>query len=330
MLGIDSKFRYNTTPLLLRESAYMRVKTALCFCLPSTRLSCQTVVPMASSNKVSDLDVLKRTNQSSKLSGVMNGGQRGAATWLLALFIATVLVTVSIGLLFGYKLGYQRGYYLLQSETKIAADTSAQAVNEVKDLRINNKVLTNQVASAKQELAISLANLEELREIQHRVNIDNKQVSQLNELYAEVISEQGGMPLQILGAKIEPLPENAFEYGFDVGMLSEDGQAKNLAVTLTLLNDNTLVEVPLEPAYYAIEGIVRIRGRFVMPAGFKPLQVKLNLKAGEEEVEQLYDWKLGAMVDSMPLSLLDLPEVDKSPITDDTTATRSAKSKPKD
>lgn len=260
----------------------------------------------------------------------MNGGQRGAATWLLALFIATVLVTVSIGLLFGYKLGYQRGYYLLQSETKIAADTSAQAVNEVKDLRINNKVLTNQVASAKQELAISLANLEELREIQHRVNIDNKQVSQLNELYAEVISEQGGMPLQILGAKIEPLPENAFEYGFDVGMLSEDGQAKNLAVTLTLLNDNTLVEVPLEPAYYAIEGIVRIRGRFVMPAGFKPLQVKLNLKAGEEEVEQLYDWKLGAMVDSMPLSLLDLPEVDKSPITDDTTATRSAKSKPKD
>ncbi len=123
------------------------------------------------------------------------------------------------------------------------------------------------------------------------------------------------MPLQILGAKIEPLPENAFEYGFDVGMLSEDGQAKNLKVTLTLQNKDDFVEVPLDPARYAIEGIERIRGRFVMPTGFKPLQVKLSLEADNQKIEQLYDWKLGARVDSMPLSLSDLTEVDRSPIT---------------
>ena len=51
-----------------------------------------------------------------------------------------------------------------------------------------------------------------------------------------------------------------------------------------------------------------------MPAGFKPLQVKLNLKAGNQQLEQLYDWTIGDMVDNMPLSLVDLPEVDQSPI----------------
>ena len=92
------------------------------------------------------------------------------------------------------------------------------------------------------------------------------------------------------------------------------GKAKRLKPTLTLLNDNDFVEVPLEPASYTIDGITRIRGRFMMPTGFKPLQVKLSLNAGGQELEQLYDWKLGDKVDSMPLSLLDLPEVDESPI----------------
>ena len=72
--------------------------------------------------------------------------------------------------------------------------------------------------------------------------------------------------------------------------------------------------MPLDPASYAIEGIVRIRGRFIMPSGFKPLQAKLSLQAGGQTVEQLYDWKLGEKVDNMLPSLLDLPEVDESPI----------------
>ncbi|OLF39439.1 MULTISPECIES: hypothetical protein [unclassified Psychrobacter] len=244
----------------------------------------------------------------------IGNSQRGASTWLLALFVVAILVTAIIAILLGHKLGYQRGYYALKTETEQATINSKEATNELKDLRISHKVLTNQVATAKQELTISLANLDDLRQKQAALKTDNRQISQLNDLYAEVIAEQGGMPLQVLGAKIEPLPENAFEYGFDVGMLSEDGLAKSLQVTLTLQNKDDFVEVPLDPARYVIEGIVRIRGRFVMPSGFKPLQVKLSLEAGDEQVEQLYDWKLGDMVDSMPLSLMDLPEVDQSPI----------------
>ncbi|WP_254423037.1 hypothetical protein [Psychrobacter sp. DAB_AL32B] len=240
--------------------------------------------------------------------------QQGASTAVLALFVVAILVTAIVGLLFGHKIGYQRGYHSMQTETKQAVITGKEATQELKDLRISNKIVTNEAATAKQELEISLANLKELRENQQALTVENKQVAQLNDIYAELLSEKGGMPLQVLGAKIEPLPENAFEYGFDVGMLASDGKAKRLKPTLTLLNDDDFVEVPLDPVSYTIEGVARIRGRFTMPSGFKPLQAKLSLKAGGQEVEQLYDWKLGAKVDSMPLSLLDLPEVDKSPI----------------
>lgn len=299
----------------------MRVKTAPRLRSQPARLPCHAPTFVFSDEYKQSLPLLSRRDlchhdiSTQDISDQSVGSrERGAGTWLLALFVAAILVTAVVALLFGNKLGYQRGYYSLQAEAQQAAAISEQATNELKDLRISHKVMTNQVATAKQELTISLSNLDEIRQVQQALKVDNKQVSQLNELYAKIIAEQGGMPLQVLGAKIEPLPENAFEYGFDVGMLSEDGQAKNLMVTLTLQDNDNFVEVPLEPARFAIEGIVRIRGRFVMPAGFKPLQVKLNLEAGKQEVEQLYDWKLGDMVDNMPLSLLDLPEVDNSPL----------------
>ncbi len=315
MLGINYKFRYNISPFLLRDTIQMCVKNATRLRFQPARLPCDTSA-FVSFQTVSDDTVqpLMNRNNHIKYNRGIGSGQQGASTWLLALFVVAILVTSIVAILLGHKLGYQRGYYALKSETEQATINSKEATNELKDLRISHKVLTSQVATAKQELTISLANLDELRQKQQDLKVDNRQVSQLNDLYAEVIAEQGGMPLQILGAKIEPLPENAFEYGFDVGMLSEDGLAKNLKVMLTLQNKDNFVEVPLDPARYTIEGIVRIRGRFVMPAGFKPLQVKLSLEADDQQVEQLYDWKLGAMVDSMPLSLMDLPEVDQSPI----------------
>lgn len=291
----------------------MLVKTAHRLRLQAAPLPCHA---SASDHSERGLQFYSQGTHSNNSIAHNNTGskQRGASTLMLALFVVAILVTTIVGLLFGHKLGYQRGYYSMQTETKQAIINSDEVTKELNDLRLSHKIATNQAATAKQELAISLANLADLRQTQQTLKVENAQVTQLNELYASVISDKGGMPLQILGAKIEPLPENAFEYGFDVGMLSDDGQAKNLTATLTLLNDNSFVEVPLDPARYSIEGIARIRGRFVMPPSFKPLQIKLSLKADGQQAEQLYDWKLGAMVDNMPLSLLDLPEVDKSPI----------------
>ena len=294
----------------------MRFKSVRYFCSQPAHTMCQDSI----SYDLERSPYISYDNQNHPIknnlikSQSLGNTQQGASTAVLALFVVAILVTAIVGLLFGHKIGYQRGYHSMQTETKQAVITGKEATQELKDLRISNKIVTNEAATAKQELEISLANLKELRENQQALTVENKQVAQLNDIYAELLSEKGGMPLQVLGAKIEPLPENAFEYGFDVGMLASDGKAKRLKPTLTLLNDDDFVEVPLDPVSYTIEGVARIRGRFTMPSGFKPLQAKLSLKAGGQEVEQLYDWKLGAKVDSMPLSLLDLPEVDESPI----------------
>lgn len=286
----------------------MRVKLVQRFCSQSTRLSCQHSALYRTEHRSYFLGSDNR-----RISTVGNT-QQGASTLLLALFVVVVLVTATVGLIFGHKLGYQQGFHSMQTETKQAMINSSEATKELDKLRLSNKIAINQAATAKQELEISLVNIKELRENQQELTVENRQVTQLNDVYAEIVAENGGMPLTVLGAKIKPLPENSFEYGFDIGMLSSDGQAKRLQPTLTLLNDSSLVEVPLDPATYTIDGITRIRGRFTMPSGFKPLQVKLNLQAGGQEVEQLYNWSLGASVASMPLSLLDLPEVDESPI----------------
>lgn len=308
MLGIAHKFRYNTSPLLTRDIVQMRVKTALRLRLQPARFPCQAPL-------FSDFNNNSLTATTAQVSCFnLKNSQTGAASWILALFAAVIMLTVIVGLIFGHNLGYKRGYHALEAETKKAVDSGQMTVEELEELRTSHKILSNQVAVAKQELTISLNNLDELRENQQELSTENKQLNQLNELYAEALSEQGGLPLQILGAKIEPLPENAFEYGFDVAMLSKDSQSKRLTVTLTLLNDDDFVEVPLDTDRYLLDGIVRIRGRFVMPNNFKPLQVKLVLQAAGQKVEQLYDWKLGERVDNMPISLVDLPEVDDSPI----------------
>ncbi|WAI87449.1 hypothetical protein SC65A3_00907 [Psychrobacter sp. SC65A.3] len=292
----------------------MRFKSVLRFCSPPARPSCQDSVSYKLERSLHCSSLNTETQRSVMKHYSIARSQQGASTLVLALFVIAILVTAVVALVFGHKLGYQRGYYSMQNETQQAVITSKESLQELKDLRVSHKIATNEVATSKQELEISLANLKELRENQQAIMVENRQVAQLNDLYAEIVSEKGGMPLQILGAKIEPLPENAFEYGFDIGMLASDGKAKRLNPTLTLLDDDDFVEVPLEPVSYTIEGVTRIRGRFTMPAGFKPLQIKLNLKAAGQEVEQLYDWKLGAKVDNMPLSLLDLPDVDESPI----------------
>ena len=292
----------------------MRFKSTLRFCSQPARLSCRDSVSYELERSPNGSSLVVDTRSNAIKYDSIARSQQGASTSVLALFVIAILVTAIVAIVFGHKLGYQRGYHSTQTETKQAVITSKESLQELKDLRVSHKIATNQVATAKQELEISLANLKELRDNQQALTVENRQVAQLNDLYAKIVSDKGGLPLQILGAKIEPLPENAFEYGFDVAMLASDGKAKRLRPTLTLLDDDDFVEVPLDPVSYNIEGVTRIRGRFMLPAGFKPLQVKLNLKAGGQEVEQLYDWKLGAKVDSMPLSLSDLPEVDESPI----------------
>ena len=285
----------------------MRVKTASSLLFRPARLS-------------------RSADQSARAIDVPNTNQRGASTALLLLFITAILVSAVVAAFIGHKIGYQRGYYVLQSEANKALQSSQAASSELEKLRSDNKAMTAQTEAAKQELEISLDSIKSLQKNQQEVEVEARKVAQTNAVYQAFITEEGGMPLRIVGAKITPLPENAFEYGFDVAMLSEDGQAKPLSVSLSLQNRDDFIDVPLETSRFAIEGIERIRGRFMMPKGFKPLQVKLVLKSGDETITQLYDWRLGAMVDDMPLSLIDLPEVSDDPVSDIPNQSASEKS----
>src|SRR5690606_9469149 len=176
----------------------MRLKSVLRLCPQPARLACQDSISydLEGSLHLSYPDYRNcyRSNTAaiSRL-GINSHGisqsQQGASTLVLALFVVAILVTAVVGLLFGHKLGYQRGYYSMQTEAKQAVITSKEATQELKDLRLSSKIATNEAATAKQELEISLANLKELRENQQELTVENKQVAQLNEIYAEIISE---------------------------------------------------------------------------------------------------------------------------------------------
>lgn len=234
---------------------------------------------------------------------------------LSILFFLAILVVVGVALTFGYKLGFKKGYHKANVEATLTDDGEALTAENIKAIRLENDILKNKVTTAQQERDISLTNLSELRQAQQDLKITNLQLEQVNEVLTKTLAEHGGISLQILGAKIEPLPENAFEYRFDIAMLTEDAQAKTLIPKLTLLNDTSLVEVPLEPSRYKIKGIARIRGRFLMPKGFNPSQVKIQLSAGNEKIEQLYNWRAGKRVDNMPLTLTEVPDVDQRPVS---------------
>lgn len=235
---------------------------------------------------------------------------------ILVLFASAVLLTGIIATVFGHKFGYHRGYQASQNAAKMKGEAQELSAEEVKSLQLKVNALNKQVDAAKQERDISLNNLGQLRRDIEDLEIQNLQLNQVNNVYADTLVDQGGLPLQVVGAKMEPLPENAFEYRFDVAMLAEDGNQHRLKPTLTLLDEENLVEVPLEPKYYDIKGISRIRGRFVMPQGFKPKQAKLELQAAGQEVEQIYNWQLSSPVDKMPMSLSEVPETDPRPVTE--------------
>lgn len=240
--------------------------------------------------------------------------QHGMTSWLL-LLIAIALVVVSIIVsTFVYKFAYRKGYHDSNEASKVTTDGVELNADGLKNIQLQNRFLKKEANTAQQERDITLKNLADLHDRVEKLTVTNLQLKQTNELYGKNIARQGGIPLQIIGAKIEPLPENAFEYRFDVLKLSANGRTLKLRPQMELLNSTSFVDIPIKPSNYDIAGVARIRGRFVMPDGFVPRQVRLKLKAGGDSIEQLYNWKFGKRKNNVPLSLAEIPETDQRPI----------------
>lgn len=240
--------------------------------------------------------------------------QQGYSINMLLLFGLAIVLTAIITMVFAHKFGYYRGYQAAQQHEKQQEQDIGMTADAVKSLKLETQLMKKERDTAVQERDISLRNFTEQQEKQQAMEVTNLQLEQLNEVYAEALSTRGGLPLQIVGAMIEPLPEQAFEYRFDIAMLSPDGKSKRLTPKLTLLDETSLVEVPLEPSVYDVKGVAHIRGRFVMPEGFQPKQVQLNVSAAGQALEQLYNWQLSSPIDNMPMSLSEIPETDQRPV----------------
>lgn len=240
--------------------------------------------------------------------------QAGKTASLLLAFGGSLLLVALVSLLFGRQLGYHQGESHAKEQAKVQAGGEEITPEAYKALKLKADTLQNSLVTTQQERDISLTNLEELRLDEQALKVTNLQLQQNDEIFTKLLAKQGGIPLQIIGAKIEPLPENAFEYRFDVAMLDKGNQPRKLNPKLTLLNEVNMVEVPMEPKSYDIRGIARVRGRFVMPKEFTPKQMKIEFNVGNDHAEKVYDWQLGEPLDNLPYSLAETPETDKSPV----------------
>lgn len=217
--------------------------------------------------------------------------QRGSVQQVLVLFVLALVIVAVIMAVFGYKIGHKQG---VRSANQAAI--SEQEGEEQQAASAEISAMKKQLETAITERDIGLSNIDTLKQQNETIKTENLQLTQLNALLLENIAKEGGLPLKVLGSEIVPLPERTFEYRFDVAMVDKSGKAITMMPKLTLLNATSMVNIPLKPAAYEVQGITRIRGRFVMPDGFEPKQIKLELAAGTETAEQLYNWQVGRAV----------------------------------
>lgn len=214
--------------------------------------------------------------------------ERGSIQQILLLFVIALILVAMVMAVFGYKIGHKQGES--QAQTVVVAQDDEQTNTQ------EFEQLKKQLETTVQERDIGLSNIEALEEQNETLTTQNLQLTQFNGVLLETVAKAGGMPLKVLGSEIASMPDRTFEYRFDVAMVSKSGQPVMMMPKLTLLNATNMVEIPLKPATYEINGIARIRGRFVMPEDFEPKQMKIALTAGDETVEELYNWQVGKVI----------------------------------
>lgn len=218
--------------------------------------------------------------------------QRGSVQQILVLFVIALILVAMAMAVFGYKIGHKQGI-------RSAEQAAAQADKDGENAQITPAqvlVLKKQLETAVQERDIGLSNLETLQQQHELLKTENLQLEQFNQLLLDNVAAEGGVPLKILASQIVPMPDRTFEYRFDVAMIDKSGKAVRMTPKLTLLNATSMVQIPLKPDSYDVQGVTRIRGRFVMPEGFEPKQIKIELNAGLERTEQLYNWQVGKII----------------------------------
>lgn len=210
---------------------------------------------------------------------------------ILVLFLIALAFVAFIAGVIGYKIGHRQGAHQA-AVVAINDDGKTLTTDDIKAIRLESEINKTELSTLMQERDISLNNLNLLREEMQALKQNQESLEKLNDVLMRAAVQEGGLPLKVLSSQILALPDNAYEYHFEVAMLSEDGQGKTLIPELTLLNSTSMVPIPLSPKSYDLNGIAKIEGRFIMPEEFSPSQMKLKLSVDGKNLEELYDWRV--------------------------------------
>lgn len=235
--------------------------------------------------------------------------QQGSVRKLFVLFIISILAVGAGAGYLGQWLGFKLGADSLGETAKAYHKLKSEAESRDKELEDMKQKLTLAI----QERDVSLNNMEEIRENIAMLQRREEFLVSQRDAYQSMVAKKGGVSLKIYDQKIKPLPENAFEYRFDLMLVQpKDKAARNITVDLTLIDGEAIVRVPLKQSRYEIDGFKRIQGRFIMPKGFTPKKLKIAISGvGKENVVQYYNWSLGKRVQGMPAGLIDVPALEE-------------------
>lgn len=197
---------------------------------------------------------------------------------LLPLLALLVLFVALFCLVVGYQFGVNHGKQI----ASVATDHTGKAltVSDVKAMRVENELLKSQITTLTQERDISLGNISLL---QAELDARQQQPSA-----TAPIATDNGQPLQVVNMSLTDEGQDTYAYRFDV---ATNARSQPLTPKLTLLNPTSLVEIPVK-TYPTDSGMVVIGGKFVMPKGFHPSQIRLVLNAEGQELVKLYDWQV--------------------------------------
>lgn len=205
---------------------------------------------------------------------------------ILPLFGGAVVVLATVVGVFAYQFGEREG----RSSYTVATDHKGDKITaeDIQNISLENTLLKSEVSALIQERDISITNLNLMREDVQALRAERDELKALNDVLIAT-AQSTGEPAQVLDVKIDVLADKTFEYRVDI--LIPTLTEQHFEPKLTLLNATSMVEIPLKPSTYQTKGLVTVRGKFVMPEGFTPKQLRLMMTVGDKKITRLYNWR---------------------------------------
>ncbi len=213
-------------------------------------------------------------------------------------------LVVAVGsVMVGYSLGLQHGLTRIGA----SAEQVAQLREDLQKQTSAVSTLSQTLTSTTQERDLAVDNNERLTTEMAKVTDGQELAAARQQSLIDWINAHGGAPLAIRAVDIKPLPQQAFEYHIDLMAISDSKKPVSGTLELYLIDGDTLMEVPVNPARFTVRGFERLVGRWTMPKDARPQFIEVRVKGGREPIVQRFAWESGDVIKDMPSSLADVP-----------------------